>query len=173
MKNSEIVLENKIIVPSIYINIDRDGNFGNNLLFLGRIYKDKKDIEVKEENYEIDLIFTVRENFNDSMIHTFTEKKNTSIITMKEAVTEKYYISIKSFSHGLWEKSRTEQLQELKDLKNSFFGEFLGNSLLVSELSRIEASLKMSFSGIDNGKAYYKKISDPAYMSIVYGKNAK
>ena len=150
---------NKYIVPNIYIDITKDGEFGNSMLLFAKIFDKKEDFQEEPEDYESDLLFMTRKDFNDSMIYTFTYSKNTSVVNMSSLVNGKNFVSIKTFSPAIWGKPQNEQIKELKEVKEKLIAEMLGESTIVSDLPRLKAVLQRPFVHLDDDKVYYKKIS--------------
>ncbi len=151
---------NQYIIPSIYINIGRDGEFGTTMLMLAEIYTHKSDIKERGEDYNSDIIFTVKENFDDTLLQTFTGKKNTAVVPMSDLLKGSVYVAIKPLpSPTIWDLSTQEQIQELRVVKEALLSSFLGESSLASDLVQLSILLQSPYSKVDGEKVYFKKIS--------------
>lgn len=152
--------QTRFFVPQMYINVDKNGEFGNTMMMIAEIHKSKDHIdELLVDTRNSDIIFDVKENFDDTLMYFYEGKKNINILSMSKLLKGTIYVAMKAIPVSVWDADKKSQVEELKYIKSALISMIMGETFNPTDLVELSILLNRPYSKLDNGKAYFKKIS--------------
>ena len=151
-------IKSKHIASTIYINMDKEGDFGNSMLLVARTFETKADAQ-KENNIASDIVFLVKDDFDESIMHSFKGEKILSLLSVSKLLKENIFLAIKPIPCYVWDLEKSKQIHELRIIKEALTSKILGEESLITDLTELSVLLTEPYSRSDNKKFYFKQLS--------------